>query len=84
MALRWEEREGMYIGFAGNIIVAMVCRWNVKQSSQWIWELCGVTRVHGWKHRGYRKDRAGGQRAAEVAWARWCKSTGLQQIPFSD
>lgn len=87
MTLRWEKQLSgdSAWGYAGELIVAMVVK--VKAGShagKWVWHLDGVGRVHGWKHRGYRKSQGAAQRAAYFAWSRWCDAAGLTQSKSGD
>jgi hypothetical protein len=77
--IRWEQQaSGEWHGYSGELIVAMVAEPPEGARRQWLWEVAGVERPHGWRSSGHRASALAARRAADQYWERWCAAAALR------
>jgi hypothetical protein len=80
MSLRWEYGSVGWLGYSGELVVAMVVLVDRGDNAgKWNWQLHGVHRPRGWKHSGFCGTQQIARRAAGRAWKRWCMAAGLTE-----
>ena len=77
--IRWEEEDGGWQGYSGELAVANVAKEPDAEDEQWSWTVTAVKRPKGWrKGSGHRGTWLEARRAAEEYWARWLAEAALR------
>ena len=78
--IRGEEREdGDWIGFSGELVVAIVVRpLGERTGRRWEWEVSGVARPEKWRNAGHRTTALAARRSADDYWTRWLEAAALR------